>query len=155
MNDFSNLHPDAWYLASSPGSVQLAQIVNKAAQSEMRIGLNTSSFGNVEVRTTVRANDVGVSIGSEKGDLRSLFTSELPIVSGNLQQQSLRLTQVSFHQQGFSSSNNLMSGGDSQSRSFSSKPNLATTPTSEPMTIESGPSPVMPGDQNTGLSILA
>ncbi len=84
----------------------MAQMVNKAAQSEMRIGLNTSAFGSVEVRTVVHANEVGVQIGSEKGDLRSLLSNELPGIASTLQQQNLRLNQVNFHQ-GFAFSNNM------------------------------------------------
>lgn len=154
-NETSNLRLSTQYAASSPGPVQLAQIVHNAAQSNMRIGLNTASFGSVEVRTTVHANEVGVSIGTEKGDLRSLLTTELPAITGNLQQQNLRLTQVSFHQQGFSSSNNLMSGGDSQSRSFSAKPGFSVRSIQEPPAVESGLSTDTPIDRNTGLSILA
>ena len=58
--------------------IQLAQILTKATQAEMRIGLNTQAFGSVEVQTVVHASDVGVLIGSEKGDLRSLLTNDLP-----------------------------------------------------------------------------
>ena len=80
------------------GPVQMAQMVNRAAQSEMRIGMTTSAFGNVEVRTVVHANEVGVLIGSEKGDLRVLLANELPGIANTLQQQDLRLNQVNFHQ---------------------------------------------------------
>lgn len=97
------------------GPVQMAQMVSKAAQSEMRIGMNTSAFGSVEVRTVVHANDVGVVIGSERGDLRSLLSTELPSIANSLQQQNLRLNQVNFHQ-GFAFSNNQPSGGESQPR---------------------------------------
>jgi Flagellar hook-length control protein FliK len=102
-------------LPASP--VQMAQMVSKAAQSEMRIGLNTSAFGSVEVHTVIHANDVGVLIGSEKGDLRSLLANELPGIANTLQQQNLRLSQVNFHH-GFSFSNPMHSGAGSQSRSF-------------------------------------
>jgi flagellar hook-length control protein FliK len=80
------------------GPVQMAQMVSRATQSEMRIGLTTSEFGAVEVRTLVRANDVGVAIGSERGDLRSLLANEIPGLAHRLQQQSLRLSQVNFHE---------------------------------------------------------
>jgi len=99
------------------GPVQMAQMVSKASQSEMRIGLNTSAFGSVEVRTVVHASDVGLVIGSEKGDLHSLLANEIPAISNTLQQQNLRLNEVNFHQ-GFAFSNNLSSGSDSQPRSF-------------------------------------
>ena len=113
--------------AVPPGPVHMAQIVNQAAQSEMRVALNTSAFGSVEVRTVVHANDVGVLIGSEKGDLRALLTNELPAIANSLQQQSLRLNQVNFHQ-GFAFSNNSSSGGESQSRAFAFRPATASLP---------------------------
>jgi trimeric autotransporter adhesin len=140
------------------GPVQMAQIVNQAAQSEMRVELNTSAFGSVEVRTTVRANDVGVLIGSEKGDLRSLLANELPGIASNLQQQNLRLNQVNFHQ-GFASGNQMSSGGGgSQSRSFAARTGGTTAPV--PMDInsaESGEAMETYVPQNTSgkLSILA
>lgn len=105
----------------SMGPVQIAQIVSKATQSEMRIGLNTSAFGNVEVRTVVHASEVGLVIGSERGDLRSLLGNELPGIANTLQQQNLRLNEVNFHQ-GFTFSGNSSSGGDSQPRSFTPPP---------------------------------
>ena len=99
------------------GPVQLARVLQNASQSEMRIGLSTSEFGNVQVRTVVHASDVGLQIGSEKGDLRSLLGNELPGIVHNLRQQDLRLTQVTFQQNGFFSSSDA-SQHDSNSRSF-------------------------------------
>jgi flagellar hook-length control protein FliK len=137
------------------GPVQMAQIVSKAAQTEMRIGLNTLAFGSVEVRTTVHANDVGILIGSEKGDLHSLIANELPGIANTLQQQNLRLNQVNFQQGGFAFSGNLSSGGDSQPRYFSSatpfdsSPAVEANPDDIPSILESV------GSSSTSLSILA
>ena len=142
------IHPSA-------SSVQMAQIVNKAAQSEMRIGLNTAAFGNVEVRTIVHANEVGVLIGSEKGDLRSLLSNELPGIAHNLQQQDLRLNQVNFHQQGFAFSNQMSSGSDSQPRSFASRQMATPAVTAEISSAEAA-EPAEPWTSaDRGLSILA
>lgn len=135
----------------------MAQMVTKAAQAEMRVELNTSAFGSVEVRTTVRANDVGVLIGSEKGDLPSLLTSELPGITSNLQQQNLRLNQVNFHQ-GFASANHMSSGGGgSQARSFSPRSASTITLSAEMDAIESSEAPeaYTPPSSNGNLSILA
>ncbi len=143
--------------ASPASPVQMAHLVSKAAQSEMRIGLNTSAFGSVEVRTTVRANEVGVSIGSEKGDLKSLLSTELPGIANNLQQQDLRLHQVNFHQ-GFAFSNSMSSGGDAQSRSFASR---SFPPSSTSIASETASNPNdLPEPENVrhaggGISILA
>jgi hypothetical protein len=99
----------------------MAQMVNRAGESEMRIGMTTSAFGSVEVRTTVHASDVGLTIGSEKGDLRSLLGNEMAGIASNLQQQNLRLSNVSF-MQGFSSSNNGAGEGNPQQQAFVPKP---------------------------------
>jgi Flagellar hook-length control protein FliK len=140
---------------SSLGPVQQAQMINKAAQSEMRIGLNTSAFGSVEVRTVVRASDVGLVIGSEKGDLRSLLSNDIPGIVNNLQQQNLRLTQVSFQQQGFAFSSDSSSGGNAQPRSFAPRPNPTPTSTSEPARSETTQASETRTSGHAGLSILA
>ncbi len=140
------------------GPVQMAQMVNQAAQAEMRIGLNTSAFGNVEVRTIVHANDVGVLIGSEKGDLRSLLSNDLPGIANTLQQQNLRLTQVNFHQTplGFAFSNQMSSGGDRQPRSFASRPLATPAPPPETCGTEaSEPAAGLSPGNRIGLSVLA
>jgi hypothetical protein len=94
-------------------------MMNRVGQSEMRIGMNTSAFGAVDVRTVVHASDVGLVIGSEKGDLRGMMSNEMPGISNSLQQQNLRLNSVSF-MQGFASpgNGNSSGGGDSQQRFF-------------------------------------
>lgn len=100
------------------GPVQVAQMVTRVGQSEMRIGMNTSAFGSVEVRTVIHASDVGLIIGSEKGDLRTLLANDLPAITNTLQQQNLKLNSVNF-MQGFAFSNNSSGGGDpQQQRSF-------------------------------------
>jgi len=54
----------------------MAQMVDRVGQSEMRVGMNTSAFGNVEVRTVVHASDVGRRIGSEKRRLRCKLAND-------------------------------------------------------------------------------
>jgi flagellar hook-length control protein FliK len=142
-------------LSSNPagGPVQLARLVNNANQTEMRIGLNTVAFGTVQVRTMVHASDVGVQIGSEKGDLHSLLSNDLPGIAHNLQQQDLRLTHVSFQQNGFSYAGDA-SQQHSQSRSFGPRQD------SMAVSILETPSPEIDSfsevrNGENGLSILA
>ncbi len=142
-------------LAPAVGPVQMAQMVSRAAQSEMRIGLTTSAFGNVEVRAQIRAYDVGLAIGSERGDLRSLLANELPGVANRLQEQSLRLSQVNFHEtSAFSGGSS--SGGNPQRRFFTqaapvSSPVTETTPETLPATGTTSSS----SSRHAGLSVLA
>ncbi len=140
--------------SATMGPVQMAQIVTKAAQSEMRIDLNTSAFGSVEVRAVVHANDVGVLIGSEKGDLRSLLASDLPGITNVLQQHELRLHDVSFHQHGFSFSGDSSTGGQEQSRSFVPKRILNAASPAQPTMPEPTPTTDRRASDG-GLSVLA
>ncbi|MGO9165927.1 MAG: hypothetical protein ACLP56_03555 [Candidatus Sulfotelmatobacter sp.] len=143
--------------ATLPGPVQVAQLVNRVGQSEMRIGMNTSAFGGVEVRTVVHASEVGMIIGSEKGDLRGLLANEMPAIANTLQQQNLRLNSVSF-MQGSAFSNNASGGGASQQqRSFVPAPAYANSAPSEATVddfVETLPA-VEYGGGGNGLSILA
>lgn len=136
------------------GPVQLAQIASKAGQAEMRIGLNTSAFGSVEVRTIVHASDVGVVIGSEKGDLHALLTNDLPGIAHTLQQQNLRLAQVSFQQQGFTFSSDASSGGNAQPRWFPPKANHSPSPATETSGAETETTVESSRPRRVGLSIL-
>lgn len=147
---FTDLPP-----STPAGPVQMAQIVSKAAaQSEMRIDLNTSAFGSVEVRAVVHANDVGVMIGSEKGDLRSLLINDLPGISNSLQQRDLRLHEVNFQQQGFAFSSDSSAGGHAQTRSFVPKP-IFTASLAEPMASEPNSTAEPNIIRAGGLSVLA
>ena len=142
--------------APSVGPVQVAQIINKASQAEMRIGLSTSAFGNVEVRTVVHATEVGLAIGSERGDLRGLMGNELPGIANTLQQQNLRLHEVNFHQ-GFTFSGNLSSGDQSHPRPFVSTPvtvRSAGVEANVDKSIEPGAAEI-PYPSHAGLNILA
>jgi hypothetical protein len=144
-------------VVSPPGPVQMAQMVNRVGQSEMRIGMNTSTFGSVEVRTVVHVGDVGLTIGSEKGDLHALMANELPAISNSLQQQNLRLSSIHFMQgQGFSNPS-FTGGGAQQQRSFNPAPQMPTQyPASTENAAEELPE-ISPAMVNAGsnLSILA
>jgi hypothetical protein len=138
-----------------PGPVQVAQIVSRVGQADMRIGMSTSAFGSVEVRTTVHANDVSLVVGSEKGDLRTLLANEIPTITNSLQQQNLRLNSVNF-MQGFAFSNNNSGGGASQQQSFLPSPATAGLPSGTTLgeTSEPVPAPQFAGGSSS-LNILA
>jgi hypothetical protein len=142
--------------AAVPGPVQMAQMVSRAEQSEMRIGMNTSAFGSVEVRTVVHASDVGLTVGSEKGDLRGLLANDMPSIANTLEQQNLRLSSVNF-MQGFGSPNHSAGGGDSQQRSFL-PPRAVPVSGLAKSAEEDSTTPLNPWESSgggTGLSILA
>lgn len=135
--------------------VQMAQLINRPDLSEMRVEMNTAAFGNVAVRTVVHANDVGLVIGSDKGDLRGFLQGDMPAIASTLQEQNLRLHTVNF-MQGFAFSNNSggAGSGDSQPPSFSqgrASPDSALSEAANPSTEL----PPMANFSGGGLSILA
>jgi hypothetical protein len=104
-----------------------------------------------------------LTIGSEKGDLRGMLANDMPAITSTLQQQNLRLSNVSFTQgSGFSNHSSGGDGGSQQQRSF------VPTPASTNYGSSSGPSAgtvagdsreVLPagalGGTGSSLSILA
>jgi len=138
------------------GPVQMAQLISRVEQAEMRIGMSTSAFGSVEVRAVVHANDVGLVVGSEKGDLRTLLSNELPAIANTLQEQNLRLHSVNF-MQGFAFSNNTSGGNDSQPQPFIPL-RVATDIAARELKVDESNEPVAPVEWSGGhnnLSILA
>lgn len=136
------------------GPVQMAQLINRVDLSEMRIGMNTAAFGSVEVHTIIHANDVGLVIGSEKGDLRTLLQNDLPAIANTLQEQNLRLHTVNF-MQGFAFSNNASGGGDSQPRPFTSARASSSSALPEVPTNDFTEPPPAENFDGGSLSILA
>jgi hypothetical protein len=122
----------------------------------MRIGMNTSAFGTVDVRTVVHASDVGLVIGSEKGDLRGLMSNEMPGISNSLQQQNLRLNSVSF-MQGFASpgNGNGSGGGNSQQQFLASQRGSSNSLLPETVDDSVESSSASEYGSSRGLSILA
>jgi len=94
-------------------------MVNGALQSEMHIGLRTQAFGNVEVHTVVHENQLGLTLGSERGNLRGLLNSEVPSLQTAFRQQDLRLETIRFLEGSGTTGSALSGGGDQQARSFS------------------------------------
>ena len=106
---------------SSPqsGPVEAARLVTSVAQSEMHIGLRTQAFGSVEVHTVVRDSQVGLSVGSEKGDLRTYLTNEVPGLQTSLRQQDLRFDNIRFFESSGGATAGFSGGANSQSQSSS------------------------------------
>lgn len=104
--------------APPPSPVQLARMVDRAGQAEMHIGLRTTMFGNVEVHTVVRDSQVGVAVGTEKGDLRGLMSTEVPALQASFHQHDLQLDSIRFLDHGPGFDMGFSTGADAQSRSF-------------------------------------
>jgi hypothetical protein len=99
------------------GTVETARLVAGASQSEMHLGLQTQAFGNVEVHTVVRDSQVGLTVGSERGDLRSLLAPEVSGLQTTFRQQDLRFDNIRFLDSSAATTAGFSGGADSQPRS--------------------------------------
>jgi len=113
--------PSASLPASLPAAstVEVARLVAGVAQSEMHIGLRTQAFGSVEVHTVVRDSQVGLTVGSERGDLRSLLAPEVSGLQTSFRQQDLRFDNIHFLETSAGTTAGFSGGADSHSRSSS------------------------------------
>lgn len=99
------------------GPVEAARMVAGVSQSEMHIGLRTQAFGGVELHTVVRDSEVGLTVGSERGDLRTLLATEVSSLQSAFRQQDLRFDNIHFLETGPGTTAGFSGGADSQSRS--------------------------------------
>lgn len=100
------------------GDMQSARIVDRAGQQEMHIGFRTPEFGSVEVHTAVHESQVGLVVGSEKGDLRNFLTAEFPTLQTSFRQHDLRFDNIHFLSPGSTLSGGSSSNGDAQSGAY-------------------------------------
>lgn len=124
--------------AAPPGMVQSAHIVESPGQSEMHIGLRTEAFGSVEIHTVVRDSQLGLAVGSERGDLKNLLSADVPGLQMVFRQQDLRFDHIRFLGPGQQAGMNFSSGRDSSpGRSYVVKPTLTQLATEESPQSES------------------
>jgi len=137
------------------GTVEVARLIAGAAQSEMHIGLRTQAFGTVDVHTVVRDSQVGVTVGSERGDLRTLLGPEVSGLQSAFRQQDLRFDNIRFLETNSGTTAGFSGGADSQSRSSNQQHSSAA----EVFSIHSPPEEATETDvsagSRTGLNVHA
>jgi len=79
--------------SAAPASmtVQSARVLERVGQSEMRVGVNTASFGNVELHATLNQDQVGASIATSHLELHAAMMAEMPSLQRAMEQHHLRL----------------------------------------------------------------
>ncbi len=93
-------HEQEWAMAQPAASiVPSARVLERMGQAELRVGMNTAAFGNVEVRTTVADNHVAASVLTAHSELRSAMVAEMPSLQQAMEQRQLRLERFDFSAQ--------------------------------------------------------
>ncbi len=82
-----------------PSAVPGARVVERIGQAELRVGVNTAAFGNVEVRTAVTENRVAASVVTAHNELRAAMMAEVPSLQQAMEQRQLRLERFDLNPQ--------------------------------------------------------
>jgi len=82
---------DADSAPAAPVVVQSARVLERMGQTEMRVGVNSASFGNIEVRASVQQDRVGAAIATSHTELRAAMAVEMPSLERAMEQHQLRL----------------------------------------------------------------
>jgi flagellar hook-length control protein FliK len=78
--------------ANSP--IHAARLVAGIEQSELRVGLRSGEFGNVDIRTSLVRNQFTAEISVERGELGRALAAELPSLQHRLSEQHLSAADI-------------------------------------------------------------
>jgi hypothetical protein len=71
------------------------QLVDAAANGELRLALQTERFGNVELHARIAGNDLGAAITVERKDAHAILATELPSLQHALAEKQFRVEELS------------------------------------------------------------
>ena len=80
--------------------MQSARLTETLAQTDLRVGWNSSDFGSVEVRAHISQNQVAATIAASHEGLRAAMAAEAPSLERSMAQQHLQLEQLRFDTRG-------------------------------------------------------
>ncbi|MGH9499996.1 MAG: flagellar hook-length control protein FliK [Terriglobales bacterium] len=106
------------------GSLHTAKLVASMERSELRMGLRTGEFGNVDIRTSLVRNQFTAEISAERGELGRALAAELPGLQHRLTEQHLPAANITVQDNS--------GGGAPESRQGSQQG------TSAPVAVETG-----------------
>lgn len=98
--------------------ITAAKLIQTVNQSEMRIGLHSTEFGNVSVRTSISAQQLLAQITVDHSELSRALHAHLPAAEGRLGNESSVRTVIEIHDQNSS----LSSGAGDHSRDSQREP---------------------------------
>lgn len=88
-------YPEAQAEASAaPRVLHSAKLLERVGQSELRVGLQGSEFGNIDIRTSMARSQLSAQISVERGELARALTAELPSLQHRLAEQQITTAEV-------------------------------------------------------------
>ena len=85
-------------------AINTAQLIQRMSESELRVGLHSSEFGNIGIRTSLGHDQVAAQITVERSDLGRALTDQVPALQDKLSREHGVKTEILIqdHSAGFS-----------------------------------------------------
>jgi flagellar hook-length control protein FliK len=103
--------------AAATPMLQSARVLERMGQIEIRVGLNTANFGNLELHTTVNQDRVAATLATSHSELRAALAAEMPSLERAMAQQQLTLDSFHLDTHAGAQDGNHGAPGDQQNRS--------------------------------------
>lgn len=76
------------------GVIQIEHVLTKMTQSEIRVGINSNEFGNIDLQATVARNHVSATLLTDHAGLRAAIAAEMPTLEHAIAQHQMTLDQL-------------------------------------------------------------
>jgi len=121
---------------STSSPLHTAKLMAGMERSELRMGLRTGEFGNVDIRTSLVRNQFTAEISAERGELGRALAAELPNLQHRLTEQHLPAASITVQDHSSGGSSDFQQG---------SRPGQSAPPVSvSGRTHEDSPLPMLP-----------
>ena len=118
--------------AAGASTINTARVIQSMSETEMRLGMHSSEFGNIAIRTTVSQQQVQAQISVDHGELGNAISAHIPLTQAKLGSEFGLQASIEVNQSGSS-----LTGGQGQSPQRESR-----TATQSNTTAEGSPDPV-------------
>jgi len=95
VDDTSTQLPEAY----QSSQVQSARVLERITQSEVHVALNTSTFGSIDLRTTISQDRIGATITTGHAGLQAAMLAEVPSLQHAMEGRELRLESINVNVQ--------------------------------------------------------
>jgi flagellar hook-length control protein FliK len=101
--------------------IQVAKLMERAGEAELRVGIQAGEFGNVDIRTSMGRSQFTAEISVERGELGRAMSAELPSLQHRLAEQRVPPANIILQ-------NNNLGSGSSDLRQGTRQHQYAATP---------------------------
>lgn len=84
--------------------IQIAKLVERAGQTDLRVGIQAGEFGSVDIRTSMAHSQFTAEISVERGELGRAMSAELPSLHDRLAEQRVPPANIIVQNQSYSQS---------------------------------------------------